>query len=305
MRETIPESLDGERLDRALSLLTNRTRSSVTKSIVGGAVRLDGLVVTTRSQKLRSGQVLEIEEVNTVSDGLAPDDSVQFEVVFVDEHLVVINKPDGLVVHPGASTKEPTLVEGLLARFPDLAQAFPEDQVRPGIVHRLDVGTTGLLVVARTEACRVGLVEALQERRVHRAYRALLWGEVADRKGLIDAPIGRDSFRRGRMAVRLEGKPARTEYEVLDQSGGSTFVAARLQSGRTHQIRVHFSTLGYPVVGDATYGGVREVLAVSRPMLHAHQLEFVHPITEETHRFVADLPDDMVSVLAKLGYVVA
>lgn len=220
-------------------------------------------------------------------------------MVHADEHLLVIDKPSGLVVHPGAGQRSGTLVHGLLARYPELVGVGGDDG-RPGIVHRLDKGTSGLLLVARTQVAYDALVAALAARDVHRRYRALVWGPVEALRGLIDAPIGRSAREPTRMAVDERGKVARTRYEVLRTFADPvavTELACTLETGRTHQIRVHLRSIGHPVVGDARYGGARQSLPMSRPFLHAEVLELAHPVTGEPLTFRSPLPADLVAVL--------
>jgi 23S rRNA pseudouridine1911/1915/1917 synthase len=220
------------------------------------------------------------------------DPSVAVPVVFEDEHVVVVDKPAGLVVHPGAGSGAGTMVHGLLASHPDIA-GVGGDEVRPGIVHRLDAGTSGLLVVARTEAAHADLVAQLAARSVERRYRALVHGTVAAPAGLVDGPLGRDPRDPTRFAVVVGGKEARTRYEVLERRAATTLLACRLETGRTHQIRVHLAAIGHPVVGDPVYGG-RHELGLTRPYLHAFRLGFNHPATGERVAFESPLPPDLV-----------
>jgi 23S rRNA pseudouridine1911/1915/1917 synthase len=212
----------------------------------------------------------------------------------------VVNKPAGVVVHPGAGHDRGTLVNGLLALFPEIASVG--DPMRPGIVHRLDRDTSGLLLVARSARAYDALVAALAQHEVEREYVALVWGHLASPHGLIDAPIGRSEARRTRMAVRDAGKPARTEYRVEE-----TFVdpvcallTCGLETGRTHQIRVHLSAIGHPVVGDATYGGARDSLPLGRPFLHATRIGFAHPVSGAAMAFESPLPAELQGVLDQL-----
>ena len=300
--ETIPEALAGERVDRVVALLTGCSRSEVAALVDAGAVVVGGQVVTTRSQRVAAGDHLEVDAPEP--DVVAPlegDPTVAVPLVHEDEHLLVVDKPAGLVVHPGAGQATGTLVQGLLARYPELAAVGEPD--RPGIVHRLDKGTSGLLLVARTEVARVALVDALAARRVHRRYRALAWGHLEAPRGLIDAPIGRSARLATRMAVDERGKEARTAYEVLAryrEPVAVTELACTLETGRTHQIRVHLRSIGHAVVGDAQYGGERQSFPLPRPFLHAEHLELAHPVTGEALAFTAPLPADLEAVLASL-----
>jgi 23S rRNA pseudouridine1911/1915/1917 synthase len=205
-------------------------------------------------------------------------------------------------VHPGAGRSTGTLVHGLLAAYPEIA-GVGGDPSRPGIVHRLDKGTSGLLLVARTPRAHEALVAALSARSVHRRYRALVWGHVAAASGLIDAPIGRSAREPTRMSVDVRGKEARTRYEVLRHATEPvevTELACTLETGRTHQIRVHLRSIGHPVVGDARYDGNRQSLPLHRPFLHAEGLALDHPVTGQPLRFESPLPADLQAVLSSL-----
>ncbi|MEO7571970.1 MAG: RluA family pseudouridine synthase, partial [Acidimicrobiales bacterium] len=233
---------------------------------------------------------------------LVAEPDIVVPVVHEDEHLLVIDKPAGLVVHPGAGQPTGTLVHGLLACYPELL-GVGVDPIRPGIVHRLDKGTSGLLLVARTQVAYEALVAALAARRVHRRYRALAWGAFDAPRGLIDAPIGRSTREPTRQAVDERGKEARTRYEVLHtfvEPVAVTELACTLETGRTHQIRVHLRSIGHPVVGDARYAGARQSLPMGRPFLHAELLELAHPVTGEPVSFASPLPGDLTTVLATL-----
>jgi 23S rRNA pseudouridine1911/1915/1917 synthase len=213
-------------------------------------------------------------------------------IVHLDEWLAVVDKPAGLVVHPAPSHRGPTLV-GELAEI--LGGGDPE---RPGIVHRLDRGTSGLLVVARDDATHAALQNAVRRREVERAYLALAQGRLASRTGTIDAPIGRAAKQRHRMAVSgAASRQARTHFEVLELLAAETYLEARLETGRTHQIRAHFAAIGHPLVGDTTYGGESRN-GLGRQFLHAHRLAFAHPATGEALSFGSGLPDDLAAVLA-------
>jgi 23S rRNA pseudouridine1911/1915/1917 synthase len=231
-----------------------------------------------------------------------PDPSVDVRVVYVDDDVIVIDKQAGLVVHPGAGHPDGTLVNGLLARFPEISDVG--QQGRPGIVHRLDVGTSGLLVVARSPLAYDVLVAALAARDVGRRYRTLVWGHPANPIGVIDAPIGRDHRDPMKMAVVVDGKPARTQYRVLRgfrEPADVSELECRLETGRTHQIRVHLAAIGHPVVGDGAYGGARSGVTPPRPVLHAAELSFEHPATHETMSFSSTVPDDLRAVFDSLS----
>jgi 23S rRNA pseudouridine1911/1915/1917 synthase len=218
--------------------------------------------------------------------------SAELRIVHVDDDLAVVDKPAGLVVHPAPSHSGPTLVDELGELLGGGA-----DPERPGIVHRLDKGTSGLLVVARNEEAHAALQAQVQRREVERIYLALARGRLASRTGTIDAPIGRASRQRHRMAVSgAASRQARTHFEVLELLNAETYLEARLETGRTHQIRAHFAAIGHPLAGDATYGGERKY-GLQRQFLHAHRLAFSHPGTGEALSFTSDLPADLSAAL--------
>ena len=222
-----------------------------------------------------------------------------FGIVHVDDDVIVIDKPAGLVVHPGAGNASGTLVNGLLAQFPELADVGEEH--RPGIVHRLDAGSSGLLVVARTQAAADALIEQFADHSATRRYDALVWGVPDAPHGIIDAPIGRDRGEPLKMAVVANGRFARTDYRVLGSYSAPAVVSrleCRLETGRTHQIRVHLASIGHPLVGDPTYAQRRPMLGLTRPFLHAAELAFNHPATGERITFHSPLAADLEAWLA-------
>jgi 23S rRNA pseudouridine1911/1915/1917 synthase len=306
----VPTALDGMRVDKAVALVADVSRSAVDTLVAEGRVRIDGTVVTSRRAVLRLGQEIEVDQgedhVPTGPDG---DPSVEFAVAYEDDDVIVVDKPAGLVVHPGAGHRTGTLVQGLLARYPELSAVAAEvgsELDRPGIVHRLDRGTSGLMVVARTPDAYRSLVDQLATREVSRSYRALVLGAVDGESGLVDAPIGRSVTSPTRMAVTRKGKEARTRYQVerrFEEPSPTTLMTASLETGRTHQIRVHFSAIGHPVVGDTVYSRGRILVGatVTRPFLHAYGLAFDHPGTGERVSFSSPMPDDLVAQLADLS----
>ncbi len=306
----VPASLDGVRVDRAVALLADVSRSAVDVLVGAGRVTVDGRAVTSRSTKLAEGQTLEVDRPDEVVDpGPVGDPTVEFTVVHVDDDIVVIDKPAGLVVHPGAGHRTGTLVHGLVARYPELSALSAEvgsEPDRPGIVHRLDRGTSGLMVVARTPDAYHSLVHQLSEREVSRTYRALVLGTVEGESGVVDAPIGRSVSSPTRMAISRKGKDARTRYQVEERfslPAPTTLVRASLETGRTHQIRVHLSAIGHPVVGDEPYSQGRSLpgATINRPFLHAYALAFDHPRTGERVSWTAELPDDLAAQLDALA----
>ena len=307
MREVVPSVLAGERVDRVVSLLTGMPRSKVAALVAEGLVQVDGSAAS-RAQRLEEGQVVELadELVSDAHAGLAeplePDGSVEFVVVHEDESLVVIDKPAGLVVHPGAGHASGTLVHGLLARYPEVAEVG--DPARPGLVHRLDKGTSGLMVVARSAPAYDALTSQVRARSMSRRYLALVWGLVEADRGVIDAPIGRSDRTPLRQAVSSGGREARTRYEVRGRWTGPhrSLVECYLDTGRMHQIRVHLAAIGHPLVGDPGYRGARQGFGerLGRPFLHAWRLGFRHPASNRPVSFASALPADL-KVLLRAG----
>jgi 23S rRNA pseudouridine1911/1915/1917 synthase len=308
----VPAALDGERIDRVISLATGCSRRESAEMIGRGAVRADGRAVKSRHERVVAGEFLEFPAPSETAGSrrVAPE-IVSFDVVYEDEEIVVVDKPAGLVVHPGSGNERGTLVAGLLARYPDLANRADDDKdavERPGIVHRLDKDTSGLLAVARTEGARRSLVEQLASRTMGRRYRALALGEFDANEGSIDAPVGRSLGDRTKMAVVDDGRPARTHYRVLRRFSEPFALAlldVSLETGRTHQIRVHLAAIGRPIAGDARYKGgrsrqTREALGLRRPFLHAGELKLIHPSSGDEMVFSSELPTDLETVLDRL-----
>jgi 23S rRNA pseudouridine1911/1915/1917 synthase len=292
----IGEVLAGDRVDRVVALVTELARARAAVLLRSGAVTVDGVVVTVASRRLAAGQLLEINVPEDTDSAVGPDDSVVFEVVYVDDDVVVVDKPAGLVVHPGSGHHGATLVNGLLARFADIAGVG--DPARPGIVHRLDKGTTGLMMVARSQRAYHALVSQLVAHEAGRQYLAFVWGILQASSGMVDAPIGRSPRDPLRMAVVNDGRPARTGYELIEAIEAEypvSLVQCRLETGRTHQIRVHMAAIGHPVVGDPLYKRGARSAPVTRPMLHAARLSFRHPVTDETLVFESAMPADMTA----------
>jgi 23S rRNA pseudouridine1911/1915/1917 synthase len=300
---TVTEHEADTRLDLLLAHHLEISRSRAAARIDAGEVRVDGEVVTKR-RPVPAGAEVVLDEV--VAPTATPPPALP-PVRYQDEHLLVVAKPAGLVVHPGAGHPDGTLVEALQAADVPLAPAGGEG--RPGIVHRLDRDTSGLLLVACTDAAHRGLVDALAARQVRRRYLALVAGVPSDARGRIEAPIGRDPRDRVRFAVVAAGKPATTRYRTLatgtapglpEHHGEVALLTCQLGTGRTHQLRVHLSELGHPIVGDPTYrapGAVNRALGLTRPFLHAASLAFTHPITGAAIDLVEPLPDALLAVL--------
>ncbi|MDP3983849.1 MAG: RluA family pseudouridine synthase [Acidimicrobiia bacterium] len=292
----IPAHLAGERADKILAELTGISRKAAALLFVG-VVTVDGESVAA-SQRLHRG----VMEFPAPPPTLRSDpEPVDFAVIYEDSDLLVVDKPAGLVVHPGAGRVRGTLAEGLLYRYPDLEGVG--DPGRFGIVHRLDQGTSGLLLVARTVEVHRRLTADLRLRKIHRSYLALVHGVPDMPTGTIDAPIGRDPAHPTRMKVMAGGRPSRTHYRVLSRHRLVALLDIELETGRTHQIRVHLAAIDHPVVGDRTYSRRRDPVPVGRMFLHAYRLRFVHPVTEEDLVVESVLPPDLESVLVELARV--
>ena len=312
MEVEVPGALAGVRVDRAVSMVTGLARSTVAGLVAAGAVRVDGRLVTSRSRSLVAGQRLAIVLPGPNPQGPLPDTSVRFAVVHEDTHLVVVDKPAGLVVHHGAGHRRGTLVDGLVARYPELAD-LPEsgagDPARPGIVHRIDKGTSGLLVVARTPLAFHALTEQFRAHTVDRTYLALVVGEVEGQAGVVDAPVGRSARTPTRMTVSHQGRAARTEYRVVARYSrpvALTLVEVMLETGRTHQVRVHLAAIGHPVLGDDRDGSTLALppalagaLQPGRFFLHAQRLGFDHP-GDGRRTWTSPLPSDLHRVLQRV-----
>jgi 23S rRNA pseudouridine1911/1915/1917 synthase len=285
------------RLDRYLAgACPDLSRSQLQKLIQDGLVTVNSLS-TRAAARLREGDEVQVILPPDDANTLAPED-IDFEVIYEDDDVAVIDKPAGLTVHPAPSQRSHTLVNALIRRFPDMAAWG--DSLRPGIVHRLDKDTSGLMVIARNERARVELIEQFKSHSVKKCYAALAKGKLVPGTGSIEAPIGRDPGNRKRMAIVSKGKEARTDYRVLEYLSGYSLVEACIQTGRTHQIRVHFSAIGHPLLGDRTYGGKSSML--DRQFLHASSLELSLPSTGLRHLFSSDLPEDLKRVLRDLGH---
>ena len=298
---SVPAAGHGARLDRALAdLVPEFSRSYLQQLIVAAAVELNGVAITKASARVKAGDALRIELKPTPQSQAFKPEAMALDVVFEDAHLLVINKSAGLVVHPAPGNWSGTLLNGLLARDPQ-AGLLP----RAGIVHRLDKDTSGLMVVARSRQAMDALVGMIAERSVSREYLALAhgaWQGQASRQ--VEAPMGRDPRNRLRMAVvdleKNAGKSASTGIVLLQSEGAFCLVKCKLQTGRTHQIRVHMASIGHPLVADEVYGG-RPAAGLQRQALHACRLAFAHPATGEALEFKSPLPADLAAAGAKLG----
>ena len=283
------------RLDVAVAgELDGVNRSLARRLIESGFVSVTGETCRRGSSRISCGDVVVVE---------LPDDSgrvndstkAEFDVVLEDDHLIVVDKPAGVTVHPGPGHRGDTLIEALVATRPELAAVG--DPERPGVVHRLDKDTSGLLVIAKTNAALSHLVDAIKARAIIRTYKALVAGQFNSDQGVIDAPIGRDPANRTRQAVVTSGKPARTRYRLLKRMTGASFLEVVLETGRMHQIRVHMAAVKHPVIGDRTYGPNPGPPGLERQFLHATRLRFEHPSTGQTVDVKSPLPDDLSEAL--------
>ncbi len=303
--QTLTLSADepGQRLDKfLLAQLPGYSRAQAQALIRSGCVLVDGAARKT-GYKFKGGEQVQVRIPPREERSVEPED-IPLDIVYEDAQLAVINKAAGMVTHPGPGNESGTLVNALLARYPELADMMddPQAQDRLGIVHRLDRGTSGLLVAARDKPSLLALMRQFQERSVDKVYLALLEQRPKSNTGLIDAPIARDPRQRKRMAVQRSGKPAQTEFEVLDDDfqGDRALVRLKLLTGRTHQIRVHMAFIGCPLVGDSVYGRRKQRVRLKRQFLHARELAFDHPVTGERLSFVSELPVGLRAVMDKL-----
>lgn len=298
---SIPEGNESERIDAALSRLLGISRSAIVTLIENGEVLRSGKTVT-KSDKVEKGQVFEvllpqqraeIEVVPTLVENL--------EIVFNDEDIVVVNKPAGVASHPSPGWRGATVVGALMANGYTITTTGAQE--RQGVVHRLDVGTTGLMVLAKNESAYSHLKDQFRSRTVSKIYHALVQGHMDPAEGTIDAPINRHPRDDYRFAVVADGKPSITHYTTLEFFPACSLLEVELETGRTHQIRVHFSALHHPLVGDITYGAdhtLASKLGINRPWLHAKTLAFTHPRTGERVEFVTDYPEELKKVLELL-----
>ena len=299
----VPAAQAGARLDQALAqLLPQHSRNRLKGWIEAGQVMVGATVVVSPRHKLHGGEMVAVIEVPAAADDRVAAQAIPLAIVYEDDALLVLDKPAGLVVHPGSGNRDGTLQNALLHHAPALA-TLP----RAGIVHRLDKDTSGLMVVAKTETAQVDLVRQLAARSVKREYIAVVFGDLA-RATTIDAPIGRHPTQRTEMAVVTAGKPARTHVDVLERFGAATLVQCRLETGRTHQIRVHLTALGHPLLGDPTYRGRRRpglplpaaAFSFPRQALHARRLGLVHPVTRAPMQWESPAPADLAALIAAL-----
>lgn len=293
---TIEKEMAGERIDKALATIQEGwSRSQVGNWLDEGAIKVNGGDVKAK-YKVKEGDVIEVD-VPEVEDLEIVAEDLNLEIVYEDADVLVVNKPRGMVVHPAPGHTTGTLVNGLMYHCKDLSGI--NGVARPGIVHRIDKDTSGLLMVAKNDIAHEGLVNQLVDKSVTRKYTALVHGHIAHDKGTIDAPIGRDQKDRQKQAIVDNGKHAVTHFHVVERFGNFTLIECRLETGRTHQIRVHMNYIGFPLAGDPKYGP-KKTIDFPGQVLHAGVLGFKHPVTGEYLEFSAPLPEDFENVLTEL-----
>lgn len=309
LQRVIDSELDGTRLDRALAaLFPEMSRSALARAIDEGAVSIDGATAIKRSEAVRAGQTVELRTTPAAPARVEAED-LPLAILYEDADIVVVNKPAGIVVHPAAGHSSGTMVNALLHHVDDLSGIGGE--IRPGILHRLDKDTSGVMVVAKNDLAHRALTKAWGTEAVEKEYLALVYGSPKRSSGKIEAAIGRHPSDRKKMAVVERGRPAVTLYRVEQQLSHVSLLRCRLKTGRTHQIRVHLKHLGHPIVGDPVYSGPqwrgipdkklqKALAALNRQALHAARLSFPHPRTGETVTFEAQLPADMAELLRAL-----
>ena len=295
---TVEDHEAGVRINAYLRAHTELSRSRIAALMQEGARTVDGQTQTTPAAKTESGQVLRLTVPQARPVDIAAQD-IPLDILYQDSDVVVVNKPCGMVVHPAAGNASGTLVNALLHHVRDLSGIGGE--MRPGIVHRLDKDTSGLILIAKNDRAHIALSEQVKQRSMEKHYRAVAFGHFAQEHGLIDAPIARHPVDRKKMAVVPDGKPSRTEWTVIEPLKGATFLDVHLLTGRTHQIRVHMQSIGHPLLGDSIYApNLKTSVRIPRLMLHAYSRAFTHPATGERMTLSAPLPQTFVATLEKL-----
>jgi len=297
----VPDGLDGERLDAAAARMTGWSRSRLAGHVTAGRVRVDGDVVDKPSWRVRGGQMIDIDEMDQAVVAVQPSLADGLRIVHMDEFLVVVDKSPGVAAHPSLSWDGPDVVAHLAAAGITVATSGPPE--RQGIVQRLDVGTSGLMVVARSDEAYSDLKNQFRSHTVDKVYEAVVQGHPDPPAGTVDAPIARAPGAQWRFAVRADGRPSVTHYETVELMRGAALLRLRLETGRTHQIRVHMRAIRHPLVGDLTYGAdpvLAARLGLERQWLHAVELAFIHPGTRNPVRFTSAPSPDLVRALDAL-----
>ena len=294
---TVPEDLDGLRADSGLAKISGLSRAKITDAIVSGGVIVDGKLCE-KAQKLKTGQLVEINLTEQKPLELVPVEDDRLKIVYQDESIVVIDKPAGVVSHPTVGFEGPSVPEILLSKGIELTTSGASE--RQGIVQRLDVGTSGLMTLAKTENSYSVLKQMFRDREVKKTYHAIVQGHLDPSSGTIDSPIARSTKHDYKFRVAADGKPSVTHYDTLEVFPGATLISVGLETGRTHQIRVHFDAFRHPLVGDDLYGAnpkIASKLGLTRQWLHSTKLQFKHPTTGEQVSFESEYPEDLASAL--------
>ncbi len=296
---TVLQEQAGLRIDRLIAdSLSDFTRSGISKLIEGGNVSVNGKTVS-KNYKCRAQDNITVNVPDAVALEAQPE-NIPLDIVYEDNDLLVVNKPKGMVVHPAAGNYSSTLVNALLYHCKDSLSGI-NGVIRPGIVHRIDKDTSGLLIVAKNDAAHIALAQQIKEHSFHRAYRAVVYGNIKEDSGTVHQPIGRSPKDRKKMAVTdKNSKDAVTHYQVLQRFGDFTYIRCVLETGRTHQIRVHMAYIGHPLAGDAVYGPKKVITNLNGQCLHAGEIGFVHPKTNEYMEFNSPLPDYFTAFLKRI-----
>ncbi len=297
----VPENFEGERIDKFLSvLLHDSSRNAIQKLIENGKVLVNGAVVNKKYKVSTYDEIIMLPSELKPLD--AEPENIPLQIVYEDEHLLVVNKPRGMVVHPAPGNYSGTLVNALLYHCKDSLSGI-NGILRPGIVHRIDKDTSGLLIVAKTDKAHIGLAQQIKEHSFTREYNAVIVGHLKERQGTVNAPIGRNPKDRKKMCVTPNNsKNAVTHYNTIEDYEGYSHISLKLETGRTHQIRVHMAHLGHAVAGDYVYGNDKKSAYLNGQCLHAIKIGFVHPITNEYLEFTSELPDYFTEFLSKLKH---
>lgn len=295
----VSAEVSGERIDAYLARELDVSRSAIQSMLENGEILIQNKPVR-KNYKMQGGEIITVFEREIVPDEALPQ-NIPLDIVYEDEDLLVINKAVGMVVHPAAGNADGTLVNALLFHCGDSLSGI-NGVLRPGIVHRLDKDTSGLMLAAKNDMAHISLAEQIKEHSAYRTYHAIIYGHLKEQAGCVNAPIGRHKTDRKRMAVtNLNSREAITHYKVLAEYPGFSYIECRLETGRTHQIRVHMAHLGHPVVGDPVYGKGRDAMGLSGQCLHSKKIEFTHPRTNERLQFETELPEYFLKILNKIA----
>ena len=294
----IKEEQQNIRLDKIISELQQEiSRTAIQRMIEEGNILVNGNKVKT-SYKVSEGDLITIQKEIPKEIDLLPQD-IPLNIIYEDDSILIINKEKGMVVHPGAGNPDGTLVNAIMAKCKDSLSGIG-GKIRPGVVHRIDKDTSGLVIIAKNDKTHIDISEQIKNREVEKTYLALVRGNIKENEAVINMPIGRSSKDRKKMAVDKKGKEALTEFKVLERYDGFTYVEVKIKTGRTHQIRVHMAEIGHPIVGDEVYSNGRNPFNVKGQMLHAAKLGFIHPISKEKVIFEAPLPEYFGNILKSL-----